>query len=624
MAKTPTDDAPKKKRGTSVLVWVLLAMMIGSLGSFGVTNFGGNIAKIGTVGKRDVKVSDYAREINAQLGNISQQFGQQISFTQANAFGLAVDQSALQAVLARAALDNETDKIGISAGAEVVAAKLGSIQAFQGLSGAFDRETYKLALQQTNQTAGEFESGLRSDIARSLLQGAVMGGFVAPEVLTSTIFNWAAEKRGYSLLHLTEADLPSPLTEATDADLKAYYDTHIEAFTKAEAKRLTYAVLLPEDLAATTVIEDQAVKDLYQTRIGTYVVPEKRLVERLVFGTEDEAKAAKARLDAGTPFETLVTERGLALADIDLGDVSRADLGAAGDAVFALTGPGVVGPLLSNLGPALFRMNAVLAAQETSFDSVKAALTLELQLDAARKLISDKVEPVDDLLAGGATLEDLAKEQGLTLAQTDYILGDADNAAIAADPDFAKAADAAVQGDFPAAVLMKSGGLFALRLDEVVPPTPVPFDLAKAKVGAAWRADALSLLLGNQAILVKSGVEAGASLGKFGIVSVTNATTRDASPPDVPASLLPSVFKLAVGDVQVIEAGDFVGVVRLDTITPADPQGTDATAMRDAIASQTQKGMAQDALSLFTSTLTTSAGITLDQSAIAAVHANFN
>ncbi len=61
-----------------------------------------------------------------------------------------------------------------------------------------------------------------------------------------------------------------------------------------------------------------------------------------------------------TTFEQVVAERGLALADIDLGEQARDDLGAAGDAIFALDEPGVVGPLPSDLGPALYRMNAIL------------------------------------------------------------------------------------------------------------------------------------------------------------------------------------------------------------------------------------------------------------------------
>ena len=106
-----------------------------------------------------------------------------------------------------------------------------------------------------------------------------------------------------------------------------------------------------------------------------------------------------------------------------MGDVGPDDLGAAADAVFALTEPGVVGPFASDLGPALFRMNAVLPAQETTFEEAKVTLTGEAQLDAARRAIGDKLEAIDDALAGGATLEEVQAEQGMQLVTFDYVPG---------------------------------------------------------------------------------------------------------------------------------------------------------------------------------------------------------
>ena len=212
----------------------------------------------------------------------------------------------------------------------------------------------------------DYESGLRADIARTVLQTAVVGGIVAPAAMTDTLVAYSGETRGFSVLQFSEATLPTPIATPTEEALKTYYDAHLDTFTRPEAKRITYAALMPADLAAKQPVDEAAVQDLYNSRLADYVVPEKRLVERLVYPTDADAAAAKARLDAGESFETLVKDRGLELTDIDLGDVTKSELGAAGDAVFALTGPAVAGPLPTDLGPALFRMNAILAAQQTA------------------------------------------------------------------------------------------------------------------------------------------------------------------------------------------------------------------------------------------------------------------
>jgi peptidyl-prolyl cis-trans isomerase D len=623
MAKTtPTEEPRKKKSGASMAVWGLLALCMVGLGGFGVTNFGGGVTSIGKVGDREIDVNEYARALKQEIDALSAQFGQPLTLTQAQAFG--VDRKVLQTLISRAALNNEAARVGISAGDATVASQIAGMTAFQGTPGTFDRETYRQALQRNNLTEAQFESGLREDVARSLLQGAVVGGFAAPAPLTDTLYAFIGERRGFSLLQLTADDLATPIATPTDAELQALYQEKIDQFTTPEAKRITYVALLPEDLAPSMQVDEAALKKLYEDRISEYMVPEHRLVERLVYPTEDDAKAAKARLDAGETFETLVADRGLTLNDIDLGDVSKADLGAAGDAVFAMTEPGVVGPLMSDLGPALFRMNGILAAQETTFDEARTDLAAEMQTDAARRAISDQVETVDDLLAGGATLEDVAKETKAKLGTIDYVSGGTDNSGIAGYPDFRAAADKVADGDFPEGIVLSDGGLVALRLDAVVPPAPIPFEDARDKVAAVWTADALAKALAARADEVKVAVDGGASLGAYGIVSVTREIARDGTIPGAPAGMMQTLFKMAPGEVQVVTGPDYTAVLQLNDVMPAPTEGPDADALKEAIAVQAEQAIAQDAFTLFTTALSAEAGITIDQGAINAVHARFN
>lgn len=621
MAKDTDDDAPRKKRkSASVLVWVLLAMIVTGFGGYQITEFSGGRSAIGTVGERDIEANDYARALRQEVDALGAQFGTQVPFETAIALG--VDQKVIQSLVNQAALDNEAARVGISVGNPTVAQQITDMRAFQGIEGQFDRATYSAVLQQNNLTEAAFESRIRDDLARGLLQGAVVGGYAAPQALTDTLANWAGERRGFSLLRLSEADLTTPLAAPTDGDLQAYYDANPDSFMKPEAKRITYAASLPEAIRADQPVDEAALKQAYDDRIDEFMVPEKRLVERLVYPDQAAADAAKARLDAGDSFDTLVADRGLRLEDVDMGDVAKAELGAAGDAVFALTEPGVVGPLATDLGPALFRMNAILAAQETTFDQAKDDLAAQIQVESAKRAIADRFEEINDLLAGGATLEDLAKEPGMEVATIDYVPNGAAPEGIAAYPDFRTAADKVADGDFPEAVGLDEGGLFALRLDEIVPAAPIPFDDAKAQVETAWRADALVKALSARATEIAAAVKGGASLASQGIVDVTREIGRDGSIADAPASLIADLFKLEQGAVQVIDAAGFVAVVQLDRIVAlADLPKADADALKDAISVQVEQALSQDAAALFTQGLAAEAGVRLDQQVIAAVNA---
>ena len=623
MSKAPQsadhDDTPRKKKGgRSLVVWVLVAMLIAGLSGFGVENFGGATAKIGRVGEIEIEANDYAREMQGQINTLTRQFGAPVSMADARSFG--VDRQVLAGLVNRAALDNEAARLGLSVGDATVAAELGKISAFQGISGTFDREAYAMTLQQNGTNEAAFEANLRRDVARALLTGAVAGGVVSPAPLTDTLVAYAGEKRGFSLLVLDDTALDAPLAAPTPAEVQAHYDANIATYTRPEAKRVEYAALLPETLAASMEVPEDEVQKAYDARLSEFMIPEKRLVERLVYPDEAAALAAKARLDQGTSFDDLVAERGLTLEDVDLGDVTREELEGAADAVFALTEPGTVGPLPSALGPALYRMNAILAAQETTLDAARPELLQILQTEAAARAIADKVEAIDDALAGGATLQDLSTEFGMTLASTDYAAGAEDNDAITGYTAFRSAADALAEGDFPEAILLEDGGLVAMQLVEILPPSPVPLDKITDKVTEATRAEALARALAAKAATARTAVEAGATLESQGIVTAVAPTDRQATLDVGPAVVLETAFQMQPGEIRVIEAGSFVALLRLDSITAAEVTSEEGQEMQDAIRQNLDRSIAEDMAALFTATVGQQAGIALDQAVIDAVN----
>jgi peptidyl-prolyl cis-trans isomerase D len=623
MSKAPQsadhDDTPRKKKGgRSLVVWVLVAMLIAGLSGFGVENFGGATAKIGRVGEIEIEANDYAREMQGQINTLTRQFGAPVSMADARSFG--VDRQVLAGLVNRAALDNEAARLGLSVGDATVAAELGKISAFQGISGTFDREAYALTLQQNGTNEAAFEANLRRDVARALLTGAVAGGVVSPAPLTDTLVAYAGEKRGFSLLVLDDTALDAPLAAPTPAEVQAHYDANIATYTRPEAKRVEYAALLPETLAATMEVPEEEVQKAYDARLSEFMIPEKRLVERLVYPDEAAALAAKARLDQGTSFDDLVAERGLTLEDVDLGDVTREELEDAADAVFALTEPGTVGPLPSALGPALYRMNAILAAQETTLDAARPELLQILQTEAAARAIADKVEAIDDALAGGATLQDLSTEFGMTLASTDYAAGAEDNDTITGYTAFRSAADALAEGDFPEAILLEDGGLVAMQLVEILPPSPVPLDKITDKVTEATRAEALARALAAKAAAAKTAVEVGATLESQGTVTAVAPTDRQATLDVGPAVVLETAFQMQPGEIQVIEAGNFVALLRLDSITAAEVTSEEGQEMQDSIRQNLDRSIAEDMAALFTATVGQQAGIALDQAVIDAVN----
>ena len=607
---------------SKTFIWILLALLIVGLAGFGATNLGGNIRSVGAVGDKTISVELYSRTLQEDLRAISAQAGQNIPFSTAQALG--VDRQALARVITTRALDHETAELGLSVGDAQLQQQILSMSAFQGINGQFDRESYRFTLENAGLSEAEFEETLREEAARTLVQGAILSGNTVPDTYANTLVAYIGERRNATVARLKAEDLATPVAEPTEAQLQTYYDENIDAYTLPETKQITYAWLSPDMIADTVEVDEAMLQTAYDERESEFNKPERRLIERLVYGNDDSASAAKAQLEAGgTTFETLVKDRGLALADIDLGDLDQGSLGAAGEAIFAAETGDVVGPLQSDLGPALFRINGILAAQETSFEDARAQLRDELAADRARRVVEAQINDIDDLLAGGATLEDLAKETDMELGNIDWS-SEADDG-IAAYEVFREGAQAITVDDFPKIEVLEDGGIFAMRLDEVLAPRPQPLAEITERVSVGWRTQATLEALRAEAESLLPQITAERDFADVDLEADTlTEVTRTAFVADIPPAAILALFEAEKGASVVVEDVTDVLIVRLDDVLAADEGSDDIQALRTQLNNQAATAVAQDLFEAYATDIQQRAGIQLDQNALNAVHANFN
>ncbi|MBR9836951.1 MAG: peptidylprolyl isomerase [Rhodobacteraceae bacterium] len=605
---------------TKYIVWgVLIASFVG-FGAFGTVNFTGGAGSIGTVGDTTIETTDYARALQNEMRAVEAQTGQPVTLEQARQFGLT-DQVLAQ-VVTNAALDEETRKLGISVGDERVAEELRNVQAFQGPDGKFDRSAYAYALQNAGLKEAEFEDSLRQESARSILQAAVLSGTTLPDTYVNTLLGWVGETRDFTWATLDRDALTTGLPVPTDEELQAWYDENIDQFTLPETKVITYAWLTPDMIVDTVEVDEQALRDAYEERHAEFNMPERRLVERLVFSSEDEAQAAADRIASGeTDFEGVVAERGLAIIDTDMGDVTRASLGEAGDAVFGAEVGAVVGPEPSNLGPALFRVNGVLAEQVTPFEEAVPDLRDALVLDRARRVIEGMSQDLDDELAGGATLEELSQDTDMELGQIEWSA--TSDTGIAGYEAFREAAQAVQDGDYPAIDDLGDGGVFALRLDEQRDPAPAPFEDVRDEVAQLWEQDQATEALVAQAEELATAISGGGSFEDSGLSPTQESgLTRNQPIEGLPAAILEAVFTMEPAEARALPGNGAALVVRLDGVTPVDMDAPQVTQVGDQLRDQAATSVANDIFRALNTDIQSRAGVSVDQSAVNAVLSN--
>ncbi|MCZ4367150.1 peptidyl-prolyl cis-trans isomerase [Sulfitobacter dubius] len=601
-------------------VWALMGLLILGLGGFGAINLSGNLRSIGSVGDKSISVDQYARQLQQEIRAIEAQTGESLSFARAQEMGL--DRAVLQRIVRNRALDHEADEMGISIGDATLRDEIVAISAFQGIDGNFDREGYRFALQQSGMSEAEFERSIREEAARGLLQRAILGGVSMPDTYARTLVDYVAEQRSFTWARLSADDLDTPVAEPTEEELQAYYDANTDDFMLPASKSITYAWLRPEDLLDEVEVPEEELRAEYDARSDEYDQPERRLVERLVFANEEAATQAAAALEVdGTTFEALVEERGLALADVDMGDVAKSDLDAAGDAVFGAQSGDIVGPLPTSLGPALFRVNAVLPAQNVPFEEAREVLEETLAISRATRAVEARAQEIDDRLAGGATLEDLAEETKMNLGTIDWTQESSEG--IAAYGAFREAAASLSADAFPQIDQLEDGSVFAMRLDETKPERPEPFEQARDAVETAWRnAQIVEALTAKAESLTGTLAEADGFEASGLTPQLGEGMTRSSYVDGTPDDFMDQVFDLDEGGVAVLPAGDSVVVLRLDAVTPAG-EDDQTQALMTRLSQQLDQALAQGLFDIYSNAVMRDADPQIDQRAVSAVHVNF-
>ncbi|MDB2368981.1 peptidylprolyl isomerase [Octadecabacter sp.] len=611
-----------KSKTKNFFVWVIMGLLAVGLLGFGAAGVSGTVRTVGTVGDKPLSTQAYFSELQSLMQINSQQVGRQLTFLEAESAGLPA--RALSAIVAERSLDHEAAVLGLSVGDAAISQQVLANPSFRGSDGAFDTDTYRQALAQNGLSVRDYEAGLRDGASRAMVQGAVFTGIPDPKVFAETLAEYTREGRTFTWATLTPQDVDINVTEPTDADLQAYYDANPDSYTSLETRVLRYVWLTPDMIQDPAAVSDDDLRTEYDARIDDYVQPERRLIERLAFSTQDAAQAALDAINAGeTTFPDLVTDRGLTLEDVDAGDVTEAQMGAAGPAIFALETGGVTGPFDSDLGPALYRMNAVLAAREETFEQAEPELREAIAALDAADAIDAQIDPITNLIAGGADLSDVADQTDMVLGELDWTEdttgGIADYAAFR---DLAESQDIA---DFAELDSLDDGGLFALEVLEVRPPALIPLDDVRDDVRADWTAAQTDVAVVAEAEKIRARLNEGVQQFSFvGLEWLTETNlTRQGFVNGAPPTFLSDIFEMTQGEVRVIPNGDDALIVRLDEIVAADPTDPTFEAAFSAIGETGAEGIAQDIYELYSRAVQQRTEVQINDQAINAVHLNF-
>ena len=605
----------KSKTSVSkIFVWILLGFLFVGLIGFGTGNLSGNIKTIGKIGETEITVNQYVRALQTELRNTSQQFGQQLTLQQLQAFG--IQQQVLARLVTDKLLENEASKLSLSVDDKTVRDNIVSLNVFKGPDGNFNQDAYNFGLENAGYTSTEFEEEIRAETARNILSQSILSGNMTNKLQAELLASFLLEERSFNIQILKPENISFTVKDPSDEQLESFLEINIDDYTVPESKAITYAVLQPEMLIDIVESDDSILEKIYDEKKLEYNKPEQRTVERLSFLNMDEANSIMAEVTKGlTDFDKLLSDRNLSDEDVLYGTFTEEQLLEGKKQVFAGNVGEVVGPVETDLGPVIFRIREIIPAKTTSFEEAKPELDKEYKLSEAIKLIDERIEDSQNLLAAGGTLEELNKEIGFSVEN--ILFNSEANVPILENKIFFDTAQTAKVNDFPEIKELPNGGLFALRVDQTVDARQKDIDEVRTELTSAWQKQELQNKLDEIAKDMLSKHQYKGKILNF------NKITRDKDLPELPENIVEEAFNLSTGEGTVISGDEESFILRLKNVSNADLSSDTAKLLVSQLKNQISNSLSADLFESFANMARVNSKLDLNEQAVNAVHSSF-
>jgi len=605
----------KSKTSVSkIFVWILLGFLFVGLIGFGTGNLSGNIKTIGKIGETEITVNQYVRALQTEMRNTSQQFGQQLTLQQLQAFG--IQQQVLARLVTDKLLENEASKLSLSVDDKTVRDNIVSLNVFKGPDGNFNQAAYNFALENAGYTSTEFEEEIRAETARNILSQSILSGNMTNKIQAELLASFLLEERSFNIQILNPGNISFTVEDPSDEQLEGFLETNVDDYTVPESKAITYAVLQPEMLIDTVESDDSILGKIYDEKKQKYNKPEQRTVERLSFLNMDEANSVMAEVTKSlTDFDKLLSDRNLSDEDVLYGTFTEEQLLEGKKQVFAGNVGEVVGPVETDLGPVIFRIREIIPAKTTSFEEAKPELDKEYKLSEAIKLIDERIEDSQNLLAAGGTLEELNKEIGFSVEN--ILFNSEANVPILENKIFFDTAQKAKVNDFPEIKELPNGGLFALRVDQTVDARQKDIDEVRTELTNAWQKQELQNKLDEIAKDMLSKHQYKGKILNF------NKITRDKDLPELPENIVEEAFNLSTGEGTVISGDEESFILRLKNVSNADLSSDTAKLLVSQLKNQISNSLSADLFESFANMARVNSKLDLNEQAVNAVHSSF-
>lgn len=460
-------------------------------------------ATVAEVGDRRITAADYTRAYNDQRRFYQRNFQGRLDDETLKRMGL--EEQALQGLIDQHVLVQEAERLGLTVDDESLKAYIRDHPNFQANGRFIGGPELRRIMERQGLTVEQFEKEMRQTLLREMLESLVTDGVSVTDADVEAEYRRRNEKVKVEYV-LAAAD---PATVAvTEDEVKAHFEKEKESYRLPERRVLSFILLDPPLVQSRVTITERDKRAYYDAHKDEYRREEEICAAHVLVKVKSEEQPeghaeAEARALAQKALEEL--KGGKDIAEVarrvsedqasaprggDLGCFGRGRMVGLGpefdDVAFQLR-PGEVSDLVRT--PEGFHVIRVSARRDEAvedFDTVKPGIEQALLATRGREVAGEMAGAIGAALAGGRSLEDAARDQGVAVQKSPPLARGEARPPLASPAVLARAFEL-TRGQTAPEPLPVGGGAAFVRVDEVQPPRMPDFAEVKDAVQAALK-----------------------------------------------------------------------------------------------------------------------------------------
>ncbi len=366
----------------------------------------------------EISLTQLETEYRRQLNQYTEQFGEL-----PDSFRRPLRRRVLEGLVRNTVVDAHVVKEGFRISDDLVTELIQRTPDFQ-VDGIFSKDLYYDLLVGNGLAPATYEARQRRAMRQNQLErGIAATAFVTPAEYRRFL-NLMGEQRRLSLATFDPSAISEDI-EVTEDEIVAFYDDRPGEFTTPAAADVEYIEIRRDVLAERVEVSEEALLDYYEETKSRYLQDEQRRARHILipFGddedaAEEQAKALIIRVRAGEPFEDLARtyskDGGTSEQGGDLGLIMQSQMpGELGDTIFSMVEGDIEGPVRTDFGFHVVRLDEILERGPMPLAGVRFELENELRDNEVDALYREVERKISDALFDLTEMASLAEAVGL-------------------------------------------------------------------------------------------------------------------------------------------------------------------------------------------------------------------